>query len=147
MKVILEIPIPILLLALAACAPYRAVPLSTDHPAHIDAAVAPQMPRSQTLAYTTADVSSVRSVASGAAETKMDETAKTVTAEGKVVAAVPGSGQIVLEHGEIKGFMDAMTMGYRVDPPTLVQDLKFGDRVRFTIDVAKKTIVKLEKLQ
>ena len=147
MKVILEVFIPILLLALAACAPYRAAPLSPDHPAHIDAAVAPQMPRSHTLAYTTEDLPSFRPIASGPAETKTDEPAKTVTAEGKVVAAVPGSGQIVLEHGEINGFMDAMTMGYRVDPPTLVQDLKFGDRVRFTIDVAKKTIVKLEKLQ
>jgi Cu/Ag efflux protein CusF len=71
---------------------------------------------------------------------------KTVVGEGKVVATVPNSSQIVVEHGEIKGFMEAMTMGYRVDPPSLLEGLKFGDKVRFTIDVPQKAIVKIEKL-
>ena len=71
---------------------------------------------------------------------------KTVVGEGKVVATVPNSSQIVVEHGEIKGFMEAMTMGYRVDPPSLLDGLKFGDKVRFTIDVPKKAIVKIEKI-
>jgi len=60
---------------------------------------------------------------------------------------VPNSSQVVIEHGPIKGFMDAMTMGYQVDPPSLLQGLSVGDRVRFTIDVKKKTIVKIEKVQ
>jgi Cu/Ag efflux protein CusF len=68
-----------------------------------------------------------------------------IVADGKVVATVPNASQIVVEHGEIKGFMDAMTMGYRVDPPSLLEGLKFGDKVRFTIDVPKKAIVKIEK--
>jgi Cu/Ag efflux protein CusF len=72
---------------------------------------------------------------------------KTVVAEGKVVATVPNANQIVVEHGEIKGFMDAMTMGYRVEPPSLVDGLKSGDKVRFTIDVPKKAIVKIEKVK
>jgi Cu/Ag efflux protein CusF len=70
-----------------------------------------------------------------------------IVAEGKVVATVPNASQIVVEHGEIKGFMEAMTMGYRVDPPSLLEGLKFGDRVLFTIDVPKKAIVKIEKLK
>ena len=69
-----------------------------------------------------------------------------IVAEGKVVATVPNASQIVVEHGEIKGFMEAMTMGYRVDPPSLFEGLKFGDKVRFTIDVPKKAIVKIEKM-
>ena len=72
---------------------------------------------------------------------------KTVVGEGKVVATVPNANQIVVEHGEIKGFMEAMTMGYPVDPPSLLEGLKFGDKVRFTIDVPKKAIVKIEKMQ
>ena len=71
---------------------------------------------------------------------------KTVVGEGKVIATVPNASQIVVEHGEIKGFMEAMTMGYRVDPPSLLEGLKFGDKVRFTIDVPNKAIVKIEKM-
>jgi Cu/Ag efflux protein CusF len=63
-----------------------------------------------------------------------------------VIATVPGAGQLVVEHGEIKGFMEPMTMGYRIEPTSLLDGLKAGDRVRFTIDVQKKTIVKIEKL-
>jgi Cu/Ag efflux protein CusF len=70
-----------------------------------------------------------------------------ITADGKVIATVPNASQIVVEHGEIKGFMEAMTMGYRVEPATLLEGLKFGDKVRFTIDVPKKAIVKIEKLK
>ena len=65
---------------------------------------------------------------------------------GKVVATVPNASQIVVDHEEIKDFMEAMTMGYRVDPPSLLEGLKFGDKVRFTIDVPKKAIVKIEKM-
>jgi hypothetical protein len=36
---------------------------------------------------------------------------KTVNASGQVVAVVPKTDEIVLTHGEITGFMDAMTMG------------------------------------
>ena len=72
---------------------------------------------------------------------------QTVEGEGKVVATVPSSSQIVVEHGEIKGFMDAMTMGYRTEPSSLLEGLKFGDRIRFTIDVANKAIVKIEKIK
>jgi Cu/Ag efflux protein CusF len=71
----------------------------------------------------------------------------TVVGEGKVVAVVPSSSQIVVDHKEIKGFMDAMTMGYRIDPPSLLEGVQAGDTIRFTIDTQQKVIVKLEKLQ
>jgi Cu/Ag efflux protein CusF len=72
---------------------------------------------------------------------------QTVVGEGEVVATVPNASQIVLEHGAIKGFMEAMTMGYRIDPPSLLAGLKSGDKVRFTIDVQKRTITEIEKLR
>ena len=61
--------------------------------------------------------------------------AKSVSGEGKVIAVVPESQEIIVEHGDIKGFMDAMTMGYRVDPPSLLATVNPGDKIRFTIDV------------
>ena len=68
---------------------------------------------------------------------------KSVDGTGKVIAVVPTGGQVVVEHGEIKGFMDAMTMGYKVDPLSLLKGLKAGDMIRFTIDTDKKAIVKI----
>ena len=71
---------------------------------------------------------------------------KTVTGEGTVVALRPDRQQVVVEHGEIKDFMDAMTMGYKVAPSSLLNTVKPGDKVRFTIDTAAKTITKIDKL-
>ena len=71
---------------------------------------------------------------------------KTVVGEGEVISIVPTSGQVVVDHGEIKGFMDAMTMGYRTDPPSLLATVKPGDKIRFTIDVDRRAIVHIEKL-
>jgi mono/diheme cytochrome c family protein len=70
-----------------------------------------------------------------------------VTGEGKVIAVDPGSKELVVKHGAIKGFMEPMTMGYKVNPPSLLKRLKAGDTVRFTIDTAQKAIVNLEKLK
>jgi Cu/Ag efflux protein CusF len=72
----------------------------------------------------------------------------TVVGEGKIIAVVPNTQQIVVEHGEIKGFMGAMTMGYKVNPPSLLNNgFKAGDTIRFTIDTQQKAIVKIEKLR
>ena len=71
---------------------------------------------------------------------------RTVVGHGEVVSTVPSSGQIVVDHEEIKGFMSAMTMGYRVDPPSLLASLKEGDKIRFTIDVNRRAIVHIEKM-
>jgi Cu/Ag efflux protein CusF len=67
--------------------------------------------------------------------------------EGKVIAVEPSSEELVVKHEEIKGFMEPMTMGYKVNPPSLLKRLKTGDTVRFTIDTEQKAIVQIEKLQ
>jgi Cu/Ag efflux protein CusF len=72
---------------------------------------------------------------------------KTVVGEGEVVGTTPASGQIVIEHGEIAGFMEAMTMGYRTEPPSLLATVKPGDKIRFTIDVARRAILHIEPLK
>jgi Cu/Ag efflux protein CusF len=137
----------------AGCAAYQLEPLGANHPAYPDAAVAPERPVSKALAYTREDIPSTQPILAAVvqqggreAQEAAQSEQKTVVGEGKVVATVPNASQIVVDHEEIKGFMEAMTMGYRVDPPSLLEGLKFGDKVRFTIDVPKKAIVKIEKM-
>jgi Cu/Ag efflux protein CusF len=73
--------------------------------------------------------------------------AKSVTGLGTVIALVPQSLEIVVDHEEIKDFMDAMTMGYKVSSRSLLQSVKPGDKVRFTIDTEKRAITKIERLK
>jgi Cu/Ag efflux protein CusF len=70
-----------------------------------------------------------------------------VEGKGKVIAVTQEKQELVLEHGEIKGFMDAMTMGYKVSSPSLLKGLKAGDQVHFTIDKNKSVITKVSKLE
>ena len=137
---------------MTGCGAYEMSPLATTHPAHAQAMVAPEPPLSRTLAYTRADIPSQQSVSAQAVRQQnrpatAAAAAQTVEGEGKIVATVPGASQIVVEHGEIKGFMDAMTMGYRAEPSTLLEGLKSGDKIRFTINVANNAIIKIEKIK
>jgi Cu/Ag efflux protein CusF len=60
---------------------------------------------------------------------------------GVVTAVNRAKGWLTLDHDAIKGFMAAMEMMYRVDPPSLAATLRVGDRVAFDIDSASETIV------
>jgi Cu/Ag efflux protein CusF len=71
------------------------------------------------------------------------------TVEGVVRAIFPELGVIVLTHGDIPGYMPAMTMGFRVASPKIQEAVSVGDEVRFTIrgvlpDVAVTTIEKIK---
>ncbi|HZA53561.1 MAG TPA: copper-binding protein [Candidatus Udaeobacter sp.] len=70
-----------------------------------------------------------------------------VEGKGKVIAVTQEKQELVLEHEAIKGFMDAMTMGYKVNSPSLLKGLKPGDQVRFTIDKDKSVITKITKVK
>ena len=135
---------------LAGCAAYEPGPLTKNHPAHPEATAAPERAFSRTLAYAASDMPSPHPVSAAAPSPQGGKESgagaqQTVVGEGKVIATVPSASQIVVEHGEIKGFMGAMAMGYRTEPPSLLEGLKSGDKVRFTIDVQKNAIVKIEK--
>jgi Cu/Ag efflux protein CusF len=150
-----QVVVAVAALVLSGCAGFQLEPLAADHPAHPDASAAPERAVSQTLAYTQSDIPTARQTPSVAATppaapgSRPTEgvASQRVVGEGEVVATVPNASQIVVEHGEIKGFMDAMTMGYRVEPPSLLAGLEEGDKIRFTIDVQRRAIVAIEKLK
>ncbi len=60
---------------------------------------------------------------------------------GFVEAVEPATGALTVRHDEIKGFMDAMTMMYKVKDPDVSRGLKAGDEITFTIDAAKYEIL------
>jgi len=46
---------------------------------------------------------------------------------GKVVSTLPQTGEVMLDAGEIPGFMDAMTMPYKLAQPETLSELHTGD--------------------
>jgi Cu(I)/Ag(I) efflux system protein CusF len=138
------------LVAFTGCAAYTPAALTTQHPAHPEAVVGPELPASTTLAYQPADIPSLQPVTAHVRPGASSSGAKggqAVVGEGKVIAVVPASSEIVLTHGAIAGFMDAMTMGYPAQPASLLEGVQAGDTVRFTIDTEQKAIVTLEKVR
>lgn len=54
--------------------------------------------------------------------------------KGVVRAVIPEIQLVVLTHDEIPGFMPAgMTMGFKVGDPKLLERVRVGDSVRFTL--------------
>lgn len=66
---------------------------------------------------------------------------------GVIVAAEPRKSRLILTHEEIKDFMAPIVeMGFLATPAILLQGLKPGDNVRFTIDADKRVIVDVAPL-
>ena len=66
---------------------------------------------------------------------------------GVVRAGLADLGIVVITHGEIPGYMPARTMGFRAGAPNLVESVKPGDAVRFTLrgTPPNMTIVAIDK--
>lgn len=54
-------------------------------------------------------------------------------ASGVVRAGLSEVGILVVTHGEIPGYMPPMTMGFRVESPKILESVRPGDEVRFTL--------------
>lgn len=54
---------------------------------------------------------------------------------GQVVALVPDRHELTVKHGDIPGFMPAMTMAYRVKDAKLLDGLSRGDLISATLNV------------
>jgi Cu/Ag efflux protein CusF len=54
-------------------------------------------------------------------------------ATGVVRAGLTDLGLLVITHGDIPGYMPPMTMGFRTAAPAILESVKPGDAVRFTL--------------
>lgn len=57
---------------------------------------------------------------------------------GKVVATNPASGEVTLNHEAIPGFMDAMTMPYKLKDPSILGELHPGDVITADVLVSQE---------
>ena len=59
------------------------------------------------------------------------------TVDGEVRKVDKGAGKLTIKHGELKNLgMGAMTMVFRVKDPAMLDKVKAGDKVRFTVENA-----------
>jgi len=56
---------------------------------------------------------------------------KSHTLEGKVEGVQ--TDRLTVNHGKVEGYMDAMTMPYKVDKPDILKNVKIGDRITATV--------------
>jgi protein SCO1/2 len=61
---------------------------------------------------------------------------KTYSMRGKIIAVDATSGELTVQHGAIPGFMEAMTMGYKLVEPGTISELHAGDTItaRLVVD-------------
>ncbi|MDP9051440.1 MAG: SCO family protein [Acidobacteriota bacterium] len=62
---------------------------------------------------------------------------KTFPIRGKIMSVDPAKGSIVLDHEAVLGFMEAMTMSYKLKDPTILSELHPGDRISAKLLVRK----------
>ena len=65
---------------------------------------------------------------------------------GTVVSVELRSHQATIQHGAIPGFMDAMTMPYKVDKPDVFKKVKVGDQIKATVYEGDYTLYNVEVL-
>jgi Cu(I)/Ag(I) efflux system protein CusF len=76
-------------------------------------------------------------------------TAQSAMIDGQVTKIDASAGKITLKHGPIKklDMEDTMTMVFRVQDPSMLKQVKVGDKVKFDADRVNGqiTITKIEK--
>ena len=72
----------------------------------------------------------------------------TYQGEGRVISSNPKLPSIEIDHQEIKGLMPAMTMDFYVTDKSLLDGIKAGDHIDFTIQngVGGVVITRIRKL-
>jgi Cu/Ag efflux protein CusF len=81
------------------------------------------------------------------AGTARPSTANHWPAQGVVRAVAPEMNRIFIEHGDIPGLMEAMTMAFEPADPNLLNGLVAGDRVQFTLQKQgdRLTVIAIQK--
>ncbi len=68
-------------------------------------------------------------------------TSKTYRGVGVVEAVDADKRTLKINHEKIEGYMDAMTMDFQTRNPTLLSELKPGDRIEFTLEDTANIVV------
>ena len=66
--------------------------------------------------------------------TRPTATAASEPADGEVRRIDKSRGTVLLKHGEIKNLMGPMTMSFKLKDPAMADQLKEGDKVKFTVE-------------
>ena len=66
----------------------------------------------------------------GTAACNKQKDVKRFSLQGEVVSVDAGSKVVFVKHGDIPGFMSAMTMGYTVTDPAVLSKLSAGDTIQ-----------------
>jgi protein SCO1 len=69
---------------------------------------------------------------------------KAFTFHGKVEAVNAGAKSMTVNGEQVEGWMDAMTMGYKVDDPAILKNIKAGDRITATVYERDMTLHKVQ---
>jgi Cu/Ag efflux protein CusF len=80
-------------------------------------------------------------------QTQETEASGTFRGVGVVTAVNSRAGALTINHEEIKGFMPAMIMMYRVEPFSLTAGLQPGDRIEFALDAKSYTIHDVRRIE
>ena len=67
----------------------------------------------------------------GASAVAQQTKGKSHTLAGKVEAVQADT--LTVNHGKVEGYMDAMTMPYKVDKPDILKTIKVGDQITATV--------------
>jgi Cu/Ag efflux protein CusF len=81
------------------------------------------------------------------AQTQETEASGTFRGVGVITAVNSRAGALTINHEEIKGFMPAMIMMYRVEPFSLTAGLQPGDRIEFALDAKSYTIRDIKRIE
>jgi protein SCO1/2 len=76
---------------------------------------------------------------SGSDESASGDSYKIYKLRGKVVSENPATGEVTLNHEAIPGFMDAMTMPYKLKDPSILSELHPGDVMTADLLVSQRS--------
>lgn len=68
----------------------------------------------------------------GMTATAQQAKGKSHTLQG-TVEAVQTDHRVIVNHGKVPGYMDAMVMAYKVDKPDILKKVKAGDKISATV--------------
>jgi Cu/Ag efflux protein CusF len=69
---------------------------------------------------------------------------KALTFHGKVEAVNIGANTVTVNGEKVEGWMNAMTMGYKVDDPAVLKNVKAGDQITATVYEGDMTLHKVQ---